>query len=71
MASVMAIESEVFGSCAGEINVSVEIEKRGAWLCCGWIHLGFILTLKVAQYLLCRWAMVPGNGWDLRLVEGG
>ena len=49
MASVMAIESEVFGSCVGEINVSVEAENRGACLCCGWNYLGFILAGKVAQ----------------------
>ena len=36
MASVMAIESEVFGSCDGEIDVSVGMENRGAWICCGW-----------------------------------
>ena len=31
MVSVMAIGSEVFGSCAEEIVVSVEIENRGVW----------------------------------------
>lgn len=31
----MAIGSEVFGSCVGEINVSVEIKNRSVWLCCG------------------------------------
>ena len=35
MVSVNAIGSEVFGSCVEEINVSVEIENRGALLCCG------------------------------------
>ena len=29
----MAIENEVFGRCVGEIDVSVEIENRGDWLC--------------------------------------
>ena len=42
MASVMAIGSEVFGSSVGEIDVSVEIENRGVWLCCGWEYLRFI-----------------------------
>jgi hypothetical protein len=42
MASVMAIESEVFGSCVGEINVSVEKKNRCDRLCCGWNYLGFI-----------------------------
>jgi hypothetical protein len=39
MVSVMGIKSEVFGSCAGEINVSVEIKNRGVWLCCGWKYM--------------------------------
>ena len=41
-ASVMAIGSEVFGSCVGEIDVSVGMENRGVWLCCGWNYSGFI-----------------------------
>ena len=36
MASVMAIGSEVFGSCVGGIDVSVEVEYGDDWLCCGW-----------------------------------
>ena len=32
MASVMAIGSEVFGSCGREINVSVEVENGEAGL---------------------------------------
>ena len=58
----MAIESEVFGSCLKEIDVSVEIENRGGWLCCGWNYMGFILAGKAAQYLEWRWEMVPGIG---------
>ena len=58
----MAIENEVFGSCVGEINVSVEVEKSQVWLCCGLIYLGFILAGKVAQYLRWRLEMVPGIG---------
>jgi hypothetical protein len=37
MASVMAIGSEVFGSCVGEINVSVEVENRGVALL--WVEI--------------------------------
>ena len=35
LASVMATESEVFGSCVGEIDVSVEKKNRCDRLCCG------------------------------------
>ena len=42
----MAIESEVYGSCVGEIDVSVGMENRGVWLCCGWNYLRFILAVK-------------------------
>ena len=59
----MAIESEVFGCRVGEIDVSVEIENRGAWLCCGWNYLRFILAGNVAQDLRWWWEMVPGIGW--------
>ena len=58
----MAIRSEVFGSCVGEIDVSVEIVNRGIWLCCGLIYLGFILAGKVAQDWRRKCEMVPGNG---------
>ena len=71
MASVMAIGSEVFGSCVGEINVSVEVENSEVWLCCGLKYLRFILVGKVAQNLRWRWEMVPGIGGLLRLVGGG
>ena len=37
MASVMAIESEVFGSCAREIDVSVEVENKVPSLAVGGI----------------------------------
>ena len=46
MASVMAIESEVFGSCIGDIDVSVGMENVGVWLCCALIYLVFILCEK-------------------------
>ena len=35
MASVIAIVSEVFGRCVEGIDVSVEVEYGGVWLCCG------------------------------------
>ena len=58
----MEIGSEVFGRCAGEINVSVGMENRDAWLCCGWKYLGFVLARKAAQCLRWWWEMVPGIG---------
>ena len=62
MASVMAIESEVFGRCVEEIKVSVEVEYDGRWLCCGWKYLRFILAGKAAQDWCRRVVMVPGIG---------
>jgi hypothetical protein len=44
MVSVMAIGSEVFGSCDGEINVSVEMKDEDHWLRCGLNYYRFILT---------------------------
>jgi len=35
MASVMEIKSEVFGSCVEGIDVYVEVECGGVWLCLG------------------------------------
>ena len=46
MASVMAIKSEVFGSCVGEIDVSVEQKNEVVWICCWLKYLGFILGVK-------------------------
>ena len=66
MASVMAIESEVFGSCVGEIDVSVGMQNRDNWLCCGWNYLGFILVGKAPQDWLWRWETVPGIGSAFR-----
>jgi len=42
MVSEMAIKSEVFGSCVGEIDVFAKIVKRGIWLCRGWSSFRFI-----------------------------
>ena len=58
MASVMAIKSEVFGSCVEEIEVSVEVEYEGEWLCCGREYLSFIWEAKAAQ----NWWWKVGNG---------
>ena len=33
MASVMAIGSEVFGSCVGEIDIAVGNGSRSVWFC--------------------------------------
>jgi len=62
MAFVMAIKSEVFGSCVEEIDVSVGMENRDVWLGCGLNCLGFILFGNAAQYLRWRSEMVPGIG---------
>ena len=62
----MAIRSEVFGSCVGEIDVSVEIENRDAWLCCGWKYLRIIWAGKAAQDWQRGWEMMPGIPEDLR-----
>ena len=64
----MAIGSEVFGRCVGEIYVLVEIENRGVWLCCGLIYLSLFGAGNAAQYLRWRWEMVPGIGGILRLA---
>ena len=63
--SVMAIGSEICGSCVGEIDVSVEVENSEVWLCCGWKYLGYILAGKVPYEWLWRWRMVPGIGGRL------
>ena len=60
MSSVMAIGSEVFGSCVGETDVSVGIENSEVWLCCGLKCLGFILAGKAAKDWCRRVVMVPG-----------
>ena len=44
----MAIGSEVFGRCVGEINASVEIENRGGWLCYWLKYFRFVLVGKAA-----------------------
>ena len=62
MVSVMAIRSEVFGSCVKEIDVSVEVKYEGRWLCCEWKYLRFLLVEKAAQDWRWRWEMVPGIG---------
>lgn len=68
MASVMATVSEVFGSSVEEIDVSVGMENRDVWLCCGWNYLGLVLAGKAAQYLRWKWEMVPGIGSRLGLI---
>ena len=66
MASVMAIGSEVFGRCVGGIDVSVEVEYRGGWLCCWRKYLSCFGGGKAAQDWQWRWAMVPGIGSRFR-----
>ena len=62
MAFVMAIGSEVFGSCVEEINVLVKVEYEGRWLCCEQKYLRFICVRKAAQNQRWRLVMVPGIG---------
>ena len=66
MASVMAIESEVFGSDVEEIDLSVGMENRGVLLCCAWNYLGFVLAGKAAKDWCRRVVMVPGIGGHFR-----
>ena len=67
MASVMATESEVCGSCVGEINVSVEIEISGVWLCRGKVVGGIIWDLFWRE----KWLNICGGGgrW-CQVLEG-
>ena len=68
MASVMAIRGEVFGSCVGEVDVSVEVEISQVWLCCWWKYLrlfGAGKWLKIVGGV----GMVPGIGWLLGALE--
>jgi len=58
----MEIKSEVFDSCVEEIDVYVEVEYAGEWLCCGWKYLRFIWEAKAAQDWRNKWDMVPGIG---------
>ena len=67
---MMAIKSEVFGSCVEEIDVSVEVEYEGEWLSCGWKYLRFILAGKATQNRRHRWVMVPGIGYAFKCFIG-
>ncbi len=66
MVSVMAKKREVFGSCDGEIDVSVVVKYGDAWLCCDLNYLGFISEGKADQDWRWGWVMVPGTGWRFR-----
>jgi hypothetical protein len=70
MVSVMAIGSEVFGRCVKEIDVSVGMENRDIWLCCGCKYLRFIWAAKAAQNRQLRWVMVPGIGYAFKCFKG-
>ena len=59
---MMAIKSEVFGSCVEEIYVSVEIENRDAWLCCVGVLFRLIWEGKAVQDCVRRWMIMPGIG---------
>jgi hypothetical protein len=66
----MEIKSEVFGKCVEEIDVSVEVEYEGRWICCECKYLRFICVGRAAQDWLLRVVMVPGIGCCLGLFEG-
>jgi hypothetical protein len=59
-------KDEVFGRCVKEIDVSVEVEYEGEWLCCEWKYLGFIWEAKAAKNRQLRWVIVPGIGYDFK-----
>ena len=46
MAFVIEIKGEVFGSCVEGIDVYVEVECGGVWLCCRRKYLRFIFVEK-------------------------
>ena len=58
----MATGSAVFGSCAGEIDVSVKPKNAAIFPCCGWEYLRFILGKKSCSILAAEVGMVPGIG---------
>jgi hypothetical protein len=70
MASVMATESEVFGSCIGEIDGSVELKNGNSILCCGWKYLRCFWGGKDGSGLAVEVGMVPGIGGHFGLFEG-
>ena len=55
-------KDEVFGRCVKEIDVSIEAEYKGEWLCCEWKYLRLIWEAKAAQNRRYRWVMVSGIG---------
>jgi len=58
MSRVMAVGSEVFGSCFGEIYVSVGMENEDCWLRCKWKNMRLFWGGKVAQDWQKRWWVV-------------
>jgi hypothetical protein len=63
MASVMVIGSEIVSRCVEGIEVSVEVDHKGRWLCCEQRYLRFIWGEKAARDWRRRVLMVPGIGW--------
>jgi hypothetical protein len=70
IASMMATGSELFDRSVGEINVSVEMDSGGTWLCFELIYLRLILACKLPQDWQHRRKMVPGIGVRFGLFEG-
>jgi hypothetical protein len=60
---MLAIESEVFGSCVEDICISLELMNGDFMLCCRWTYARFIWVVRVAQNRRWTWAMEQGNGW--------
>jgi hypothetical protein len=66
----MAIGSEVSGSGAEEIDVSVEVENSEVGLYFELIYLSFFWEDKAAQDWVRRWVMVPVIRGRLRRFTG-
>jgi len=46
MASVTGIGSEICGNCVEEIDVYVELEYEGGWLCCGRLQKPWLVSFR-------------------------
>lgn len=64
----MGIGSEVFGSCVGEINVSLELRNGDDWLRCRWKHMRLFLGRQIGSSLSPE-AGDSARHW--RLIEAG
>ena len=60
---MLAIESDVFGSCVEDICISLELMNGDFLLCYRWIYVRFIWVVRVAQNRRWTWSMEQGIGW--------